>query len=216
MPRNRYPKLRTGDGYSSEGKDEFDHSVAITMTYGDVYVSVDKANKLASSYYKDIARDFQASLKNVSMKRIIGPSIKSPGTFKAAVLFPSGFKDQIDSDVRAMATIMADEMKKEIKNVIRTAPGARGAGRIDTSLMLNSVKGRRTSYSKAKGNLTVTSGWLDTWQKYFGFQEEGTSTGIKPMRAIQHTAMVAFPEMFKIVKMYTANFGTRVGFKGFR
>jgi hypothetical protein len=216
MNRKGYPRLRTGDGYSTDGKDEFDHSVAITMNYGDVYMGIEQANKLAANYFKDISRDFHASLKNVKMKRIIGPSTKSPGTYSAAVVFPSGFKDKIDADIRAIGVIMADEMKKEIKSVIRSSPGAKGKGRIDTGLMLNSVNGRRTNYSKSKGTLTVTAGWLDTWQKYFGFQEEGTRNGIKPMRAILHTAMATFPEMFKIVRKYTANFGPRVGFKGFR
>jgi hypothetical protein len=216
MARRKYPALRSGDAYTSESKDEFDHSVSITFNYGDVYLGIDEANKIAGEYFKAVTKDFQGALNSNQFRGIIKPTIKSPGTYSATVLFPSGFKKQIDSDIRAIATIAADEMKKEIKNVIRTAPGAKGAGRIDTGLMLNSVVGRRTAYSKSQGKITVTAGWLDVWYKYFGFQEEGTVNGIKPMRAILHTAMGIFPAMYKTARMYTANFGKRVGFKGFR
>lgn len=208
-----YPKLRTGEGYSTAGREQFDNSVSVLFDYGQVSIGIDTANKIAAEYFQKVSKDFEGSLRTPKNK-IMSATSKSKGNFKSVQLFPGDFKDKIDGDIKQIGIIIADEMKKEIKGVIKTAPGARGAGRIDTGTMIDSVYGRRTKYNKSKGVLEVSAGWLDLWYKYFGFQEQGTRTGIKPMRAIAHTAMVTFPEAYKITRMYTANFGKRVGFKG--
>lgn len=68
-----------------------------------------------------------------------------------------------------------------MKNEMTTAIG----GRIETGEMKNSVRGR-TDASSQYGE-TSRAGWLDNWYKYFGFQEEGTATGINPMNAVLKT-----------------------------
>lgn len=216
MPRKRYPRVRSGEAYTSAGKEEFDNAVAITLNYGGINIGIDEANEQATEYFKAVTKDFNATLKSADFSSVVRPTIKSPGTYKAAAIFPSGFKKKIDADMRQIGSVFADEMKKEIKNVIKTTPGAVGPGRIETRQMLNSVMGRRTEYNQSRGILTASAGWLDTWMRYFGYQEEGTVAGIKPMRAIQGTAMKAFPQLYKVARMYTANFGKRAGFRGFR
>lgn len=216
MPKKRYPRVRSGEAYTSVGKEEFDNAVAITLNYGGINIGVDEANREAAEYFKAVTKDFANTLKNPNFKSVVRPTIKSPGTYSAGAIFPSGFKNQVDADMRAIGAIFADEMKREIKRVIKTSPGAVGPGRIETREMLNSVMGRRTEYNKSQGKLTASAGWLDNWMRYFGYQEEGTLNGIKPMRAIQSTAMGIFPAVYETARKYTANFGKRVGFKGFR
>jgi hypothetical protein len=213
MPR-KYPPLRSGDGYTSGDKDNFDHSVSITFNYGDIPIKIDEANKLAQTYLGKVTKDFQSALKDVSKDNLLLSSVKG-GTIGAKLLFPGEYKKKMESDISEVGKIFASEMKEEIRNVISRAPGARGAGRIDTYRMFDFVQGKRTSWDREKGILTVSAGWLTNWYKYFGFQENGTYQ-IKPMNAISHTAMVSFAEAYRFVRMYTARFSPKKGFRGFR
>lgn len=209
-----YPPLRDGEAYTSGNKEQFDNAVKIVFNYGNLAVGAQAANKLADHYLKAINKDFAKALSAKDMPGLIKPTVKS-GSYKQILLFPADFKQQISADLAEAGKIFAQEMKGEIKRVISTTAGRRGPGRIDTSRMFDFVFGRRTFWDKEKGVLEVSAGWLDTWYKYFGYQEEGTFQ-IKPMNAISHTAMLAFSQASKFARMYTARIGSRKGFKGLR
>jgi hypothetical protein len=209
-----YPPLRDGEAYTSSSKEEFDNAVKIVFDYGDLTVKAEMANKIADKYLRAINKDFAKALNDKSLQGLIKPTVKS-GSYTQVLLFPADFKQQVAADLNAAGKIFAEEMKGEIKQVIATTAGRRGPGRIDTSRMFDFVFGRRTFWDKEKGVMEVSAGWLDTWYKYFGFQEEGTYQ-IKPMNAISHTAMLAFSQASKFARMYAARIGSRKGFKGFR
>lgn len=77
--------------------------------------------------------------------------------------------------------------KNFFKEIIKTAPNRVKPrdGRIDTHLMLNSVRGRTTN----RKNETMSAiGWDDVYYRYFSFQEDGTRGGAMPMGAVPKTA----------------------------
>jgi hypothetical protein len=74
------------------------------------------------------------------------------------------------------------------------------ATRRETGLMNASVTymQRRTGKSRA----VVEIGWVRTWKKYFGWQEMGTSNGIKPMAAVIRTGVEVNSKVAPIYSKY--------------
>jgi hypothetical protein len=76
--------------------------------------------------------------------------------------------------------------KEFFKKVIRTAPNRRkGPGRYETGRMFRAVRGRTED---TVDFTTSMIGWNNVYYRYFSFQEEGTSNGPSPMRAVPQTA----------------------------
>lgn len=114
------------------------------------------------------------------------------------------FKDIAAVQVRAWNRALEDSAKDwgkmisaggkdYFREIIKSAPNkTKGQGRIDTKLMLNSVKGRTKNL---KNETIVAVGWNSSmigqpglYLRYFSFQENGTSNGPSPMGAVPKTA----------------------------
>jgi len=63
--------------------------------------------------------------------------------------------------------------------------------REDTGLMKSEV--RYMQRRDGSQQVSVDIGWVRKWYQYFGWQEQGTRTGIKPMNAILRTRAEVYP-----------------------
>jgi hypothetical protein len=152
------------EGYSTSkdkrGGGEFRTEASVRFNYSNFDRSLDQANK----YYANMVRALKSN-KNIKIKS---------GKAQTDIAVVSEWRKTIKYGVRSLATDTTAYMKQEMLDGI--------GGRIVTNTMKGNVKGR-TDPSKAAREVSRV-GWLDLWYKYFGFQEEGTQTGIKPMKSI--------------------------------
>lgn len=186
---NRFPsrstRNRNGDGYSTSkakrGGGIFRSEAVIQFNYDGFVSSLDAAKKDLNNLVQNLSSLPDA--KTVGSKRI--SDIEVFGQWRKTVKY----------QVRDIAVRTTAFMKEEMISSI--------GGRIETGTMKGSVKGR-TDRSSQYGEVS-RAGWLDTWYKYFGFQEEGTggthrsgpslpgknfgysSQGIRPMNAVLKT-----------------------------
>lgn len=107
------------------------------------------------------------------------------------IVFNKGVSSQVfevPEQMRKSVKWRVNNIGKNTSSVMKSAMLDKIGGRIETGTMKSSIYGRT---ERPYATLVVSrAGWLDLFYKYFGFQEEGTSTGIKPMRAIQKGTIV--------------------------
>lgn len=152
------------DGYSTSkqkrGGGVFRHEAVVTFNY----VKADKTLQEMKKIYADLGRKIKSSTKTV---------VDDKGKVFTNIAASNEWRKVLKYRIRDIAVTTTAEMKEEILNGI--------GGRIETGTMKGSVRGRTDSNAQRD---VSRAGWLDLWFKYFGFQEEGTSTGIKPMGAL--------------------------------
>lgn len=157
------------DAYSTSkdkrGGGRFRSEATIVFNYKDFDRSLDQANK----FYAEVLRNLKA---NKSIK-------VTNGRVSAELPVISEWRKITKYGIRSLATDTTAYMKQEMLDGI--------GGRIVTNTMKGNVKGR-TDRSSATREVSRV-GWLDLWYKYFGFQEEGTVNGIKPMKSIIRAAV---------------------------
>lgn len=152
------------DGYSTSknkrGGGQFRSQAEIRFNYSNFDKSLDQANK----HYAKVVNLLKAN-KRVKIQ---------DGIASTELDVIKEWRKTIKYGVRSLAVDTTAYMKEEMLAGV--------GGRIVTNTMKGNVKGRtdRTSATREVSRV----GWLDLWYKYFGFQEEGTSTGIKPMNSI--------------------------------
>lgn len=144
----------------------FRDQAVIRFNYAEFDKSLDQANK----YYANMVRALKSN------KQI---KITKGGSADTDLAVVREWRKTIKYGVRSLATDTTAYMKQEMLQGI--------GGRIVTNTMKGSVRGRTDPTSAAREVSRV--GWLDLWYKYFGFQEEGTDTGIKPMKSVVRAAV---------------------------
>lgn len=168
----RGTRSRTGDGYSSSKTKStgglFRSSAVVTFEYSGLSKGLDASEAEISKLYRALE-----SNKNIKVK-------KGAGFVGSKVELFAGWRKDFKSRIRQVSVRTTEQMEKEMLSAI--------GNRIETNLMRASVR-RKTEPSKA-GREVSRVGWLSTWRKYFGFQEEGTVTGIKPMKSLIRAVMV--------------------------
>lgn len=161
---SRGTRNMSGDGYSTSkakrGGGVFRSEAAIVFNYKDADESLAKGKE-------EFARLYRMLKSNKDVKIYNGRALEDIPVF-------DGWRKVIKYRVRDIAVQTTALMKEEMLRGI--------GGRIETRTMKDSVRSK-TERSSAQREVSRV-GWLDLWYKYFGFQEEGTSTGIKPMRSI--------------------------------
>lgn len=152
------------DGYSTSrekrGGGRFRSEAVIKFNYTNFDKSLDQANK----FYAEMVRGLKGN-KKIKVER---------GVASQNLPVVAEWRKTIKYGVRSLATETTAVMKNEMLLGI--------GGRIVTNTMKGNVRGR-TDRGTATTEIS-RAGWLDLWYKYFGFQEEGTSTGIKPMQSV--------------------------------
>jgi hypothetical protein len=190
MPRiGKYGKPRVRDAaaeaYQSADKSQFRTKLSIVLDFSDVNRSIRKVRKSMMDV-NDQAYKLNKSLN--ATKKGYGIYISSD-----MVADRNGEKNQVLSfnlpgmNNEAEFSSALEPLLKEIGQKGKSIMQGKYATRRETGLMNSSVgyMQRRTGKDRA----VVEIGWVRKWQKYFGWQEMGTSTGIKPMGAILRTSM---------------------------
>lgn len=190
MPRiGKYGKPRVRDAgaeaYSSAGKSNFRTKLTIELNFSDVNRSIRNVRKSMMDI-NDQAYKLNKSLN--ATKKGYGVYVSSD-----MVADQNAEKNQVLSfnfpgmNNEAEFSSALEPLLKEIGQKGKSIMQNKYATRRDTGLMNSSVgyMQRRTGKNKA----VVEIGWIRKWQKYFGWQEMGTSGGIKPMAAVLRTGM---------------------------
>lgn len=133
------------------------------------YMQFDKSLDQANKFYADVVRNLKGN-KSIKVEN---------GKITTQLPVITEWRKVMKYGVRSLATDTTAYMKQEMLNGI--------GGRIVTNTMKGNVKGRTDRSTAAREVSRV--GWLDLWYKYFGFQEEGTVNGIKPMKSILRAAV---------------------------
>lgn len=183
-----------GPAYS-KGKSGFKYKI-------DVNFQFDKVEKSLRSVRKDIVKLNDNAFKmqkelnktnkgfGVYIDPIKGKEIPSkPINFK----LPKGgaeLSSSTDDTLKKIGTRGRDIMKKYM--------------RVDTGEMKSQV--RYMQRRRGKGASQVQIGWIRTFYRYFGWQEEGTKTGIKPMNAIGRTWAELTPYANKEFSKFTRKY----------
>lgn len=167
---DRFGLRRQGDGYTPTRYKRtggmFRHEARVEIDYIHFNKGMDNARKI----YADMTRQLKSN-KGITFKGGV-----STEEFKVAEQWKKQIKWRVNSIAKNTSSIMKTAMLEKV------------GGRIETGLMKSSIYGRTERPNAYK--VVARAGWLDLFYKYFGFQEEGTSTGIRPMRAIQKGTIV--------------------------
>jgi hypothetical protein len=102
----------------------------------------------------------------------------------------------LDETSREWSKRISKVGKKFFQNIILTAPNRvkPKPGRYQSGTMVKSVKG--TTYGNRDYTVSLI-GWGGLYYRYFSFQEEGTSNGPLPMRAVPQTSRYLMDEFSK-------------------
>ena len=201
----RFQSLRTSEGMSTDGKDDFDHEVSFTFDYSDLDAKTRQVKEELSDFGFEVAQ----TMKNMKVDKSTGfifPNLDKMysasinGTInKMLTILPDG--DQVGKDMNSFAVEVAAEAKTTMKKYI--------GSRVDTGLMKGSVYGRTERRAK---KFIARAGWLDAWYKYFGFQEDGTYQ-IRPMHSVMRTYLELAPWVQKNLNYYFRNYTRSGGYK---
>lgn len=188
----RFPSLMAAryGGYSTEGKEGFDNSIEFTFDYSNVDTTVRDVKRQLS----DLGFEIDKTLRNAGIPKsktggtmfYISPKVAEVynsrnGVFSELIEFlPDGHR--IKSTLAPAMTQIGVEGKTTMKKY---------ANRIDTGLMNRSIIYRT---DKGKGFYSVRIGWLELWYKYFGFQENGTSS-VSAMRSSYRAYLEMLPRV---------------------
>lgn len=203
MPRiGKYgtPRVRdlTSEAYSSKNKNAFRTKLTVVLDFSDADRSIRSARRSME--------DLNASMKDLAKKinrtdRGFGPYI-SVNAVKDRLaqgnqLIPLNIPGiENEAEFSASLSPFLTELGKIGKDIMKN----KYATRRETGLMQNSVAymQRRTGKTRA----VVEIGWVRTWKKYFGWQEMGTSNGIKPMAAVIRTGLELQPKIASTYSKY--------------
>jgi hypothetical protein len=152
--------------------------------------TIEKSNFIAGA--KETGKALTRLERNFnSALRMKGYSITQEATssdrYNAIDIYVSALSSALEDSAQDWGKKVAAGGKAMFREVIKSAPNRvkPRPGRIETHLMLNSVKGTTKKY---KNESVVAIGWTGTYYRYFSFQEDGTRTGPMPMHAIPKTA----------------------------
>ena len=214
---DRYPRLRTsGPGYETSNRESFDTKVTIEFDYSDLDIKsrdVKQAVSDFSAYVYDLNRKYGIKKAGTSLTLDISPNtataVASSGQQgnRSTLAFP------LLADGLRIQQALKDEMGaigQDGRSIMRGYANRRETGRMNESIRYN---------ARARGNKYIVNiGWTELWYKYFGFQENGTRTGIRPMHSVIRTYMQMLPKIqnytSRLYREYTRGDGNFLGGKG--
>lgn len=212
--KDRFAQLRTsGPGYETTGKEQFDSMVEFVFDYSDLDRASRQVKKELSDFSYELSKAFKSTgnsrgkkdnlfyLTNKQIEPFTGGPNNPSETF---YLLPDGVQmtSALKGGVQSMGREGANTMRKYVN-------------RIETGRMKDSITYTTRSYSN---KYVVRIGWTGLWYKYFGFQENGTKNGIRPMRSILRTYIEMLPRvqnyMSRFTRSYTRGTGDQYAGKG--
>jgi hypothetical protein len=170
----------SAEGMSTSGKANFRNKLVVRIDFQDYDRSIRSVRKSIKEMNQKIK---QLSRANNRTDKGFGIYIDSRD---------GGFGTQLNFNLPGGSGELSSSLSKALSDI-----GQRGKDimqkymRVETGRMKSSVAFmQRRSGSKFAD---VEIGWVRKWHKYYGFQEQGTKTGIKPMNAILRTRVELEP-----------------------
>lgn len=181
--------------------------VEFVFDYSDLDVKARDVKKELSDFGFNLSKD----LKNLGLQ-----------TSKSREFVDFKVAESYSGDISSSFTLLPDGV--QTRRALKQGLGDLGAtgkdtmlkyvNRIDTGLMKGSI-GYSVTGSNARSYVRV--GWLRTWYKYFGWQEDGTSN-ITPMNSVTRTYLEMLPRvnnyMSRFMRSYTRGTGNETSGKG--
>lgn len=214
----------TGEGYSTD-RSTSRYSFEIRINHEKFDTTIAAAKRSIESEVNYIDHLFKQMTKG--------------GKKGSGVNFSVSLKERKGSDLKKMVTTINSRLDGEsfIQSMYENLAGDIGnigvnnmrAGiqrpenpplyfRYDTGRMYNSVRYKR---KRLANEIVIEVGWLDTFYKYFDFQERGTSgngkkgsRGIGAMNAIQRAYRSTSPEAYRLMSKFLRNYTNKGGFSG--
>lgn len=157
--------------------------------------------------FSDAVTGFPTGRSGTMQSRIV----KRPGGVGKAV---ATIDSKLDSD--RFITDLYDNYAPEvgrmavdnIRNGIKNPENPPISFRYETGLMFNSVRYHKDRYP---GRITIRIGWLDTFRKYFDFQERGTSQ-VGAMNAFTTAYRKSVPKAHKMMSSFLTDYTHAGGF----
>lgn len=215
---DRYPRLRTNSvAYETGGKWAFDSEVKIEFDYSDLDIKsrdVKKAVSDFSAFVYGLDKKYGIKKASTNISFDVSPSAANQVAGGAGAQGrQSSLSFPLLADGLRIQQAVKDEMSaigKDGRDIMRRYANRRETGRMNESIRYN---------TRARGNkYVVTIGWTELWYKYFGFQENGTRTGIRPMHSVIRTYMQMLPKIqnytSRLYREYTRGDGDFLGGKG--
>lgn len=202
--KSRFGELRSmgyGAGYDTANKENFDTQVEFVFDYSDLDRTSRQVKKELSDFSYELSKAFNATknsrgkkdnlfyLTNKQIKPFITDSKNPSEQFN---LMPDGTQMTLalKDGMQAMGREGANTMRKYVN-------------RIETGRMKGSITYNTRSYSN---KYVVRIGWTQLWYKYFGFQENGTRTGIRPMHSVVRTYIEMLPRVQNYMSRFTRGY----------
>jgi hypothetical protein len=209
MSSDRFGQLRSsGPGYETTGRNNFDYRVQIEFKYD----NIDAKATSVKRELKQLGNDINNLMGNIGKPSKNGTIYI---TKKQSKKFATGDDLFHSFDLIPDGNRIADALKPGAQEIGRTGKQimTKYINRIDTGRMIGSV-GYNTRATKNK--YVINIGWVNLWYKYFGFQENGTTRGITPMRSTLRTYLELMPRtqnyLLRFMNSYTRkNAGPNAG-----
>ena len=203
MPRmGKYgtPRVRdaSSEAYSSADKSNFRTKLTVSFDFSDADRSLRSARRSLEQMNAE-ARDLTKKLNKTNKGYgvyISANAVKdrnAQGNQLMSFNIPAIEKE---GEFSASLSPFLTEVGKMGKDIMKS----KYATRRETGLMNSSVTYMQRRAGKTKA--VVEIGWVRTWKKYFGWQEMGTSNGIKPMAAVIRTGLEVNSKVAPIYSKY--------------
>lgn len=184
--------------YSSADKQDFRHKLTVRFDFReydrsirDVRRSVQQLNKSSRDLRKKLRKTNKGYGVYISSNQVSDRA----GFGNELISFDLPNSQELSPD---LAPLLADvgKMGKEIM--------LKYASRKETGELRKQIRYEQDR-NPANGYAEVSIGWVRTWRKYFGWQEEGTAT-IPPMNSVIRTSLEMQSADAEIQQMYSKMF----------
>jgi hypothetical protein len=194
------PRVRdTGsEAYSSAGKNKFRTKLTIDVDFSDAERSLRSARRSLEDMNHE-ARQLAKKLNTTNRGYgvyISANAVRDRNAQGNQLLSFNIPAIEKEGEFSASLNPFLTEIGKMGKDIMKN----KYATRRETGLMNSSVGYMQRRSGKTRAIVEI--GWVRTWKKYFGWQEMGTSTGIKPMAAVIRTGIEMQREVQPIYSKY--------------
>lgn len=218
--RNRKPSrqagTKTGVGYSTNRTDSR-YKFEIRIEHGRFDVSMNQARQQMQKYMGIIENEFLNTTKQIPTFKtgyMMAYGAARKGT--AMKTMTSAIQTQLNSEkfIKAIYDDFASDVGRlgvsNVRSGIKEPEKRPLSFRYDTGTMYNSV-----TFDKRqnKDDIVISVGWVDTFYKYFDFQERGTKS-IGAMNSITRGYRQTAPQAYRLLFRFMSNYTNKDGFSG--
>lgn len=212
--RRKNPRTNeSGQGYSKSRRGSR-HSFEIVIDHRPLDKSIEAARNRITQALPELERAFKDAVKGFPVGKVDGLNTtvlkrkgdlgKAVATIKSRLESEKFLKDLYDNYAPEVGRMAVDNIRYGIKNPENDPISFR----YETALMFNSVRYHK---SRKPGQIVIKVGWLDTFRKYFDFQERGTQY-LGAMNAITSGYRRSIPKAYRMMRSFLTDYTHVNGF----